>query len=194
LFGGTDHQTFFGLPKLPLAEVHGPPYTGLVSIIEHVRIVLSERTHPRQLGFDSRVLRIESAVFPNERRLCGTILGSQEPGREAAQPGMWKGHLGVVVGDEWLLDPTLDQANKPEWPRDAHVGPMAVQLNKKFWEQPWGSILVPALSPTGSPAKSRVRFSPHRRQVGFKNAGDARPSHWRELAERILAQLERRAA
>jgi hypothetical protein len=122
----------------------------------------------QRLELSSRVLRIESAVFPNEQKLCGTILGAQSrERREAASPGNWWGHLGVVIDEKWLLDATLDQANKREWPRDAHVGPMAVRLPAKFWA-PWGSTLVPALSPTGLPAKSRVRFSPHRRQVGFK--------------------------
>jgi hypothetical protein len=35
------------------------------------------------------------------------------------------GHLAVAIEDEWLLDPTLDQANKKEWPRSMRVGPLA---------------------------------------------------------------------
>jgi hypothetical protein len=55
-----------------------------------------------------RPLRIEAAVFPDDRKLCGTILGSCEPSsRRAVSPGKWWGHLAVVVDDEWLLDPTL---------------------------------------------------------------------------------------
>jgi hypothetical protein len=27
---------------------------------------------------------------------------------------MWKGHLVVVIGNDWLLDATIDQADKPE--------------------------------------------------------------------------------
>ena len=67
----------------------------------------------QRLGYGSRPLRIEAAVFPDDRKLCGTILGAFGAGcRRAASPGMWRGHLAVVVEDEWLLDPTLDQANK----------------------------------------------------------------------------------
>jgi hypothetical protein len=48
---------------------------------------------------------------------------------------MWRGHLAVVVDDSWLLDPTLDQANKKEWPRSMRVGPLAIQLSKNFWAE-----------------------------------------------------------
>jgi hypothetical protein len=91
---------------------------------------------------------------------------------------MWKGHLAVLVDDKWLLDPTLDQANKKEWPHSMRVGPLAVRLEEKFWAE-WGSIMVQTNGCT-------VRFSPHPRQIGFANAGDARPSHWKPLADRIL--------
>jgi hypothetical protein len=54
-----------------------------------------------------------------------------------AEPGMWHGHLAVAIGDAWLLDATLDHANKPdEWPPEAFVGPVVVKLNEKFWEPP----------------------------------------------------------
>ena len=47
----------------------------------------------------------------------------------------------MAVEDEWLLDPTLDQANKQEWPRSIHVGPLAIRLSEEFWAE-YGSILV----------------------------------------------------
>jgi hypothetical protein len=127
-----------------------------------------------------RPLRIEAAVFPDGPKRCGTILGSLNGCRRAASLGKWWGHLAVVVDDEWLLDPTLDQANKREWPRSMRVGPLAVQLSEKFWVE-HGSILVQTNG-------FSVRFSPHPRQVGFANAGDARPSHWRPLADQIFQQ------
>jgi hypothetical protein len=125
----------------------------------------------RRLGYNSRPLRIEAAVFPDDRKVCGTILGGwREPGcRRAASPGMWLGHFAVVIEDEWLLDPTLDQANKKEWPQAIHVGPLAIQLTREFWAE-HGSILIRTND-------CSVRFSPHPRQNGFANAGDARPSH-----------------
>ena len=139
----------------------------------------------QRLGYNSRPLRIEAAVFPDDRKLYGTILGGwREPGcrRRAASPGKWWGHLAVVVGDEWLLDPTIDQANKKEWPQAIHVAPLAVRLTKEFWTER-GSVLIQV-------NKCSVRFSPHPRQVGFANAGDARPSHWKPLADQILRTLE----
>jgi hypothetical protein len=63
-----------------------------------------------------------------------------------------------------------------------HVGPLAIRLTEAFWAE-HGSILVPTNGCT-------VRFSPHPRQNGFANAGDARPSHWRPLAERIFCAIQ----
>jgi hypothetical protein len=137
----------------------------------------------QRLGYDSHPLRIEAAVFPDDRKLCGTILGSLCGCRQAASPGMWRGHLAVVVDDEWLLDPTLDQANKKEWPPSMRVGPPVVRISEKFWSE-HGSILVQV-------DKCSVRFSPHPRQVGFANTGDARPSHWKPLADRIFRQMQK---
>jgi hypothetical protein len=139
----------------------------------------------QRLGYESRPLRIEAAVFPDDRKLSGTILGGfSEPGgrRRRASPDMWWGHLAVVVENEWLLDPTLDQANKAEWPRSMRVGPLAIRLTEKFWAE-HGSILVQV-------NKCSVRFSPHPRQVGFAHAGDARPSHWKPLANLIFRAVE----
>jgi len=136
----------------------------------------------QRLGYNSRPLRIEAAVFPDDRKLYGSILGSWNGSRHAASPGKWWGHLAVLVEEEWLLDPTIDQANKKEWPRSICVGPLAVRLTQKFWAER-GSILVRTNGCT-------VRFSPHPRQNGFANAGDARPSHWKPLADRILRAVQ----
>jgi hypothetical protein len=135
----------------------------------------------RRLGYNSRPLRVEAAVFPDDQKPCGTILGSLNGCRRAAKPDMWWGHLAVLVDDEWLLDPTLDQANKEAWPRSMRVGPLAIRLSDKFWAER-GSTMVRTNG-------CEVRFSPHPRQLGFANAGDARPSHWRPLADRIFRGL-----
>jgi hypothetical protein len=138
----------------------------------------------QRLGYISRSLRIEAAVFPDDRKLYGNILGRIDPGcRRRASPGKWWGHLAVVVDNDWLLDATLDQANERAWPRVMHVGPLAIQLSEKFWMER-GSILVQV-------NQCSVRFSPHPRQIGFTNAGDARPSHWKPLADRIFHAVER---
>jgi hypothetical protein len=53
----------------------------------------------QRLGYNSRPLPIEAAVFPDDRKFIGTILGGwRELGyRRAARPGMWWGHLAVAV-------------------------------------------------------------------------------------------------
>jgi hypothetical protein len=135
----------------------------------------------QHLGYDSRPLRIEAAVFPDDPKL--NILGRIERSRGRAAPGMWWGSFGVAISDEWLLDPTLDQANKRHWPRSMRVGPLAVRLEQKFWAE-YGSMLIRV-------NQCRVRFSPHPRQNGFAHAGDARLSHWKPLADLILRAVER---
>jgi len=127
----------------------------------------------QRLGYRSRPLRVEAAVFPDDQKAVGTSLGwSNPPGRRrAAKPDMWWGHLAVLVDDVWLLDATLDQANKKEWPRSMRVGPLAVRLSENLWAER-GSTMVRTNG-------CEVRFSPHPRQLGFANAGDARPWHWK---------------
>jgi hypothetical protein len=140
----------------------------------------------QRMGYNSRPLRIEAAVFPDDPKLYGTILGAIDNGgngrRPAAAPDKWCGHLAVVVDDEWLLDATLDQANKKNWPQSMRVGPLAVRLPQEFWTEQ--KVLLLQVN------ESTVRFILHPRQVGFAYKPDARPSHWRPLAEMILRALE----
>jgi hypothetical protein len=133
-------------------------------------------------GLRSYLLRVEVAVHHRtDRAFVGTLLGRDPWSRRAAAPGMWHGHLCVAVEADWLCDPTLDQANKPEW-RDDQVGPIAVRLPPSFWTDPRGFVV-----PIGA---LDVRYVPYRRpQSGFAHAGDARPSHWRPVADRASAQL-----
>jgi hypothetical protein len=142
----------------------------------------------QRLRYNSSPLRIEAAVFPDDPKLSGTILGGfSEPGRRRkASAGKWWGHLAVVIGDDWLLDATLDQTNKDEWPQSMRVGPLAVRLPQKFWTE-YGSVLIRV-------NQCQVRFSPHPRQVGFAHAGDARPSHWKPLADLIYQAVALEAA
>jgi hypothetical protein len=91
---------------------------------------------------------------------------------------MWNGHLAVAIEKEWLLDPTLDQANRREWPACARVGPAVVKLSDEFWQ---GKPVFISMN------DSLVRYF-HVKQRGFAKAPGARPSHWRELAHRIMAK------
>ena len=106
----------------------------------------------QRLGYNSRPLRIEAAVFPDDRKFCGTIQRLERTGsRRAASPGKWWGHLAVLVEDEWLLDPTLDQANKKEWPRSMRVGPLAIKA--------FGKVLGRARVDPGSDQMKRASSS-----------------------------------
>lgn len=137
----------------------------------------------QRLGYNSYPLRIEAAVFPDDRKLYGTTLGSFSGigPRRAARPRMWWGHLAVAIDKNWLLDPTLDQANKEEWPQKIHVTPLAIKTPEEFWDDR-GQIMLQINECT-------VRFCRHPRQNGFKNAGDARPSHWKPLADLIFQRV-----
>ena len=132
----------------------------------------------KQLGVENaRPLRVEAAVFPNAPKSIGTILGAEHGDRTKTAPGKWKGHL-VAATDDFLLDATLDQANKQEWPKESHIGPVAIRLNAPFWED--------RRTVCFRTDHTTVRWHQHRRQVGFANAPDARPSRWRGLADLIL--------
>ena len=119
-----------------------------------------------RLGYLVYPLRVEVAVHHRtDRTFCGTLLGRDPWGRQAAEPGAWHGHLVVVVEMEWLLDPTLDQANKPEWGAH-HVRPLAVPLPGSFWNDPRGHVV--------EVGELDVRYCPYRRpQSGFVHAGEA---------------------
>jgi hypothetical protein len=86
-----------------------------------------------KMGGDAKLTRVTCGVFPEYRNLMANVLGSRGDGsrRPAAEPGMWNGHLVVTLNNKWLLDATLDQANKPDWPEDIHVHPVVVRLKKK---------------------------------------------------------------
>jgi hypothetical protein len=136
----------------------------------------------RFYGLRSYVLRVEASIHHRtDRTFVGTLLGRDPWDRRAPEPGMWHGHVAVAVECNWLCDPTLDQANKPAWGND-QVAPIAVGLPPSFWTDPRGFVV-----PIGA---LDVRYLPYRRpQSGFKNAGDARPSHWRLVADRAAARL-----
>jgi hypothetical protein len=137
----------------------------------------------QRTGFDSSLLRVEVGVFPDDRNLCAVILG----GGRARQsvPEMWSGHLVVIVGKQWLLDATLDQANEVHnWPSACRVGPAVVEVTPQFFEdRPCPHQVLVQMGNTC------VRYTRYHRQKGFAHAPDARPSHWMPLADIIMAKL-----
>ena len=138
------------------------------------------------LGYaDARPVRVEAASYPDDHKLYARILG--RPSGRRARDGYWCGHLAVCIGQSWLLDPTLDQSNDTNGWADAGVAvePVAVPLTPEFWDLdlPKPQRLLWVRSPT---VETRYALVPQR---GFARAGDARPSHWRPLAEEITKAI-----
>lgn len=145
------------------------------------------------LGYaDARPVRVEARSFPDDRELGGAGLGLLPDSyldfggsRRRAQDRYWRGHLAVCIGRSWLLDPTLDQINEAKGSKwaDAGIGvePVAASLTPEFWDLdlPKDQRLLWVRFPAVS---TRYALAP---QKGFARAPDARPSHWRPLAEDI---------
>jgi hypothetical protein len=141
------------------------------------------------LGYaDARPVRVEAASLPDDRKLDASNLGG--PPRVRAPKGYWCGHLAVCIGQNWLLDPTLDQSNETHGTQWADAGvrvePAAAPLTPEFWnlDLPRYQRLVwvhfPALS-------TRYMLVP---QKGFARPRTVSPSHWRPLAKVITRWLE----
>lgn len=125
----------------------------------------------KTLGYNSRTVRITAAAFPKDRRRGGGVLGSQGDGRRmpAAGPGMWHGHLGVLVDEKWLLDPTFDQLKG--------MMPMAIELESTN----------PSNATQFEIDGTFIRLNLYHKQVGFKDAGDARPCRWMFMYGEMLS-------
>jgi hypothetical protein len=147
------------------------------------------------LGYaDARPVRVEAGSFPDDDKLYGAVLGRlhHDPGslRRHARDGYWCGHLAVCIGQNWLLDPTLDQSNYSNGTQWANAGvgvePVAASIPPKFWD-----VDLPEhqrlLWVRFSAVSTRYLLAP---QKGFARFGDARPSHWRPLAKEITRWLE----
>lgn len=128
-----------------------------------------------QRGYAPEPTRIETVVHPLATR-HGCVLGWRGDGsrQPASGPGEWKGHLGVVV-DEWLLDPTLDQADIPGVPHGAIV------LITSRWLTGEDAAYL-----TTCPEIS-IRFRRFPRQNGWKSAAAARPIQWKPVLKRMHA-------
>jgi hypothetical protein len=137
-------------------------------------------------GIKAEPLRVEAGIFPDDRKLPGCVLGSSGDGtrRPAAKPDHWQGHLVSLVENRYLIDTTLDQAD-----RHLNARPVVIDLTRTTWFKPnlrsgqctgllrlWDGVLV--------------RYSPAPRQVGWKHAGDFRPRRRREIAARLIELAE----
>ena len=91
----------------------------------------------------------------------------------------------MLVDDVWLLDATLDQANKKEWPRSMRVGPLAVRLSENLWAERGstmvrtngcrcGSLHIPGSSGLPMPATPGHRTGSHSPIKFFERGGGRR--------------------
>jgi hypothetical protein len=133
----------------------------------------------REQGIDAEPFRAEMHAFPDDGLDAGFVLGSSGDGtrRPAASPGGWWGHLAVSCG-EWVLDPTIDQSA---------VGYR--RLRPAVFRKPsgWDEGVAHCWNENGID----VRYQRYYRQVGWKSAPDARPSHWLDVVLKMqIATLE----
>jgi hypothetical protein len=134
-----------------------------------------------RFGFKATPLRVEAAVFPDDQKRHGCILGSVGDGtrQPAARKGMWKGHLATVVADCYLVDSTIDQVKVPG------IKPLVIDLRETKWFEPhpyrgtpWTGVLRPWPG-------IQARYTMFSHQNGWKHAGDFRPRR----RKRIVASL-----
>ncbi len=130
-------------------------------------------------SFPVRLARVTLGIFPNDRKYLASVLGSDGCGgpRYKADEGMWKGHLAVLVDEQWLCDSTSDQSNRP----GIKLPPLVVKLHS----------LNPRESTFFKVNDCDCRYSLYHIQNGFKSAPDARPSHWKDveaLARKLLVK------
>ena len=131
-------------------------------------------------GLDARVFRAEVHLHSPDRNVYGTTLGWDGDGtrRKAAAPDMGHGHLAVTC-EGHVLDPTIDQMVVG----GKRIRPAVFPVPDRWDEGGWHRWDEDGLT---------VSYCKYRRQVGWKSAGDARPSHWRpvtDLMEAALAEL-----
>jgi hypothetical protein len=142
--------------------------------------VLLDVLHAR--GYTTaRPVRIEAAA----RDTTGgwTILGARGDGRRqpAASPGLWHGHMGVMV-DGVLLDPTLDQIGG----QLPFSGPYDEE-----WEHAWYAVNSTGEAKqiwTKYPGEGacRVRYVLIRDREGWAGAPDWRRKRERQSATRLV--------
>lgn len=124
-----------------------------------------------ELGFTAHPIKASTFIWPKSKNGHGCSLGREagEGSGRAAKPGMWNGHLSVLVGGKWIADPTLDQCKN----RFMNPEPIVFELQ--------------------SPEHTNIEFGDcqgwykiDKRQIGFKYARAARKYQWMPVAEMVL--------
>ena len=144
-------------------------------------VVCEVLTH---FGFQAEPIRVETGLFHDDPKSYGCVLGSSGDGtrRPAAGKDMWAGHLCSIINRIYLLDSTVDQANKDH--PHLHAQPIVIDLRTTKWFDPRSSLArgsrglaCCALWNNGT----QVRYTQHHRQAGWKSAGDFRLCRRREV-------------
>ena len=134
-------------------------------------------------------LRVEAAIFPDDRKLYGCLLGAIGDGsrQAAAKQGMWKGHLAALIENVYLLDSTFDQVNIGR--RYLRAKPLVIDLRTTKWFNPDPPYDCPW---TGCLAMfdATVRFTRFPRQAGWQHASDFRPRRRRVVVEKLIDLAE----
>jgi hypothetical protein len=173
--------TFCALVNREILRFYGRPDSCVFSTAVIVEVLT-------YFGLKAEPIRVEAAIFPDDRNLFGCILGGFGDGsrRKAPDRSMWHGHLVSLVEDRYLLDSTLDQVQVPG------VGPLVIDLRKTKWFDPdalyrglpWTAVLRPW--PTARLSRRDTPCSTAR--VGWKHAGDFRPCRRKEIVEMLIGK------
>jgi hypothetical protein len=142
----------------------------------------------RHYGLEAELLRVEAALFHDDRERYGCILGALPKGsrQSAATKDMWAGHLVSLVVGQYLVDTTLDQVNtKYPWLK---ARPLVIDLHATKWNEPdppFGCPWTGCLRPWPE-LPVTVRFTRYPRQNGWKYAGDYQPCRRKQIVPKLI--------
>ncbi|MFO1477620.1 MAG: hypothetical protein U1F98_13335 [Verrucomicrobiota bacterium] len=130
-------------------------------------------------GYRSKVLRVTASARPKGFPGYFYSLGRWTSCGPKAEPGLWRGHVAVLVNDRWLLDPTLDQIND----RPIKLRPVAFELVSLDPKGPRTYLDVDG---------HLVDYQVYPNQKGFAHAPAANKYMCRELMLAAFWRFERR--
>jgi len=146
---------------------------------------LTVRDFLQDIGFKGARVQPVAFVVRTDTKAGKTLhsLGIGVPQDQRQLKGKWNGHL-VVIVDDWLIDTTLYQAQRPQWP--ALPGMMAIPLipDPKFHKN---MAMVAGISLTNKEDNSTTIAKWHaRRNGGWVTAPDSMNSR-RSLTVSMMA-------
>lgn len=144
------------------------------------------------MGFHAECVRTEVVVRSESHDVSVTCGDPWPTERWKSEPGMWNGHLIVIAGGQYLLDPTLDQ-----FERDGlELGVVALEVPDVVLDGSESLYLTgesfPDLSvQTTYPGNTdlQIRYRLHPKLNGWKTAGAFRKTFRKELGEAIIGSM-----